>query len=99
MLWMLQLPAGSSLDQLPDPDVDVCDAVVANLEAARIRRLVAQLPPAERAVIRWRYGLGGDRLTHREIAARLGISVGGAWNLEQRALELLRGSVGVAEAA
>jgi RNA polymerase sigma factor (sigma-70 family) len=99
MNWVYTLPKGRHLDELADPEGDPHEQAVASLEAARLRRLIGKLPELEQRVLRWRYGLNGERLAHRQVAARLGVSVGTAWTLEQRALEMLRGEYGLTEAA
>lgn len=49
------------------------------------------LTPREKTIISLRYGLGGfDRLTQREIAARLGISRSYVSRIEKKALEKLK---------
>ncbi len=98
----VQVPYELSYERLgdvADPRGDVHEAAVSSIEAARVRRLVGGLPQLERHVICWRYGLGGESLSVRQVAARLGVSLGGAWKIEQRALEQLRGHYGLAEAA
>jgi DNA-directed RNA polymerase specialized sigma24 family protein len=99
MDWVHTLPNGRHLDELADPDGDTHEQVVSSLEAARLRRLLRNLPAVEQRVLSWRYGLNGERLAHRQVAARLGVSVGTAWTIEQRALGLLRGEYGLSEAA
>lgn len=87
------------LEQLPDPQADVHEAAVHNLEAARLRRELRRLPDLERRVLEWHWGLDGPPLSHRQIARRLSISVGSAWNIEQRALSQLRDRYDIADAA
>jgi len=76
--------------ELPDPDTDVHDAAVTNIEAARLRRYVRTLPMLERKVIVWRHGLLGEQLSCLQVAARLGMSKASAVAIEQRALKRLR---------
>lgn len=87
------------LEQLPDPEGDVHDAVVVNIERARVRRFVRSLPAHELKVIALRYGLIGEPLSCRQVAARLGISHSSVSSIEHRALERLRGMYGLPEAA
>lgn len=54
--------------------------------------LLAVVPPALRSVIRLRYGLDGEPLTHEEIGRRLGVSAVTIRRLERRALQRLRES-------
>jgi DNA-directed RNA polymerase specialized sigma subunit len=55
-----------------------------------LRAQVAQLPPLERKVIDWRFGLSGLRLTRAEMAARLGVSCYQVQRLERTGIALLR---------
>lgn len=75
------------------PD-QVEEEVVMRIEARRVIRLVRRkLDPIERRVITWRYGLAGaPELSLRDVAERMGTSVGTAFNTERRALEKLRGA-------
>ena len=93
------LRRGLTLDQLVDLEVDVAEEAISSIEAARLRRLINELPVLERRVICWRYGIGCDRLAYREIAIRLGMPQGSIWKIEQHALELLRGGYGEQQAA
>jgi DNA-directed RNA polymerase specialized sigma subunit len=78
------------LEAVPDKRGDAHQQLVTSLESGLLRRRVRALPMLERLVICWRYGLLGERLVVREIAERLGVSVGTAYNLEQRGLARLR---------
>ena len=76
-----------------DPDADPEGQVLASVEAARLRRRVASLPQLDRYVVTWRYGInGGEKLSRRQIGQRLGMPVWRVRAIEERALELLRGS-------
>ena len=86
----VRLTLWQRLEQVPDPNVRVDETAVRNIEAQRVRALLAQLPSPERAVLSWRFGLGCQEMSHRAVAERLGVSVGTAWNIEQRGLALLR---------
>lgn len=92
---LVQVPAGQTYAQVADPEVDVHEAAVASIEAARVRRFIDWLPEIERRVIRWRYGIDCDQLTLREIAGRLGMGKSTVGDIEQRALARLRGAYGI----
>lgn len=94
-----QLTTGQLVQQLPDPDADVHDAAVINIEAARVRRFVRALPMLERKVIAARYGLTGEPLSCRQVSARLGLSRSTVSDIEQRALQRLRGMYDLPDAA
>jgi RNA polymerase sigma factor (sigma-70 family) len=75
-------------------DEQAVDAEAA-LEDARlsedVAKLVAQLPPRERKIVTWRFGLDGeDQLTLGEIGRRLGLSRERVRQLESVALSRLR---------
>ena len=86
----VRLTLWQRLEQAADPDTRVEEAALRNIEAERVRLLLRQLPQLERSVLAWRFGFGSIELSHRAIASRLGVSVGTAWNIEQRALAMLR---------
>lgn len=69
------------------PDID--PARLSDLVAAT-ERVFRDLPAAELAVLRSRFGLGLRRRTQREIARTLNISIGSVRRLERRALRILR---------
>jgi RNA polymerase sigma factor (sigma-70 family) len=69
---------------------DGYERVVANVAAAELRNLLSGLSERERSVLRWRFGLDGESLSLREIAARLGVSGERVRQLENRALGKLR---------
>ncbi len=87
---LTQVHAGVTYTEVADPDADVHEAAVTNIEAARVRRLLRQLPEIERRILRWRYGIDAETLTVREIAARLGIGKSTVADIEGRALARLR---------
>ncbi|MCW3002633.1 MAG: hypothetical protein JWQ20_1931 [Conexibacter sp.] len=87
---MTIVPAVPGSPEPVDPAPGPLEAQIIDLEAARVRRLVGALPPLERRVVNWRYGLDGPELTVRQVAARLKVSVRTAWLIEQRGLEYLR---------
>jgi DNA-directed RNA polymerase specialized sigma subunit len=69
---------------------DRVSSSVVSIDAARIRRLVAELPKRHQLVINWRFGLNGLTLTRREIAKRLRIEPSVVCKTEREALRLLR---------
>jgi RNA polymerase sigma factor (sigma-70 family) len=88
---VLRLPAGCRPEDLPDPGANTEESVLFELDAQRLRRLLDALPESEHRVLRWHYGLDGEPIPLRDIAERLGVSLGTAHNIEQRALAILRG--------
>jgi RNA polymerase primary sigma factor len=70
----------------PQPEEEVGDA----LADAQVRKVVRELPEAERNVVALRFGLAGDEpRSLREAGAKLGISAERARRLEQQALRRL----------
>lgn len=66
---------------------DVAHEVIARQELADLEQAIAALPPGCRAVLRLRKV---ELLSHREIAARLGIAISTVEKQHARALRLLR---------
>ena len=63
-------------------------------ERDAVRRAVAELEPRERELIELRYGLGGgEELTQKEVADRMGISQSYISRLEKRILSELRTAI------
>ena len=63
-------------------------------EREAVRAAVADLDPRERELIELRYGLnGGEELTQKEVADKLGISQSYISRLEKRILSRLRDSI------
>lgn len=89
----------ADLEDLRSPDASPEEMAVASLEAVRVRRAVAGLPPLERQVIRLRFGLGAPEHSVRQAAARLGMSRSALQRAEQRGLDLLRADMGAAPRA
>ena len=90
------------LDEVPLeetlPDEQAVDAEDA-LEDAQLTRdvagLVSQLPPRERKIVGWRFGLGGEEpLTLGEVGRRMGLSRERVRQLEGGALARLRALAG-----
>jgi DNA-directed RNA polymerase sigma subunit (sigma70/sigma32) len=84
------------LERRADVEADVHEAAVCSIEARRLRRELERLPSLERRVLGFRYGLqGSPSLSRREVARRLGVSLGKVRELERSALEPLRRGYGV----
>lgn len=83
-----------------DHSANVEEAAEAHLEVDRLRQALRRLPQRERQVVCWRHGIGGSReLSVRQIAKRLDVPRSTVWDIEQRALNLLRADYGLTEAA
>jgi len=78
------------LKLVPDPDADVQEHVISQIEAARIRRLVSTLPKLHRLIVTWHFGLDGHPLSRREIADRLRLRPAAVRRIEAEALRHLR---------
>jgi RNA polymerase sigma-70 factor (ECF subfamily) len=100
--WLLRIAANAVVDRaqraarehpLPDDPPDLASnpdmRVIEN--RARLFRLVAQLPAAQRRVVRERFA---EQRSIREIAERLGRTEGAVKQLQLRALERLRAQMG-----
>ena len=78
-------------DRLPHPDPLPAETIVDRERHVHVRRHVLRLPLRERAVIAWRYGLGGQApQTLHEIAHRFGLSKERVRQIEVSALTHLR---------
>jgi len=77
---------------IPAPDTAVADDVErATAERDLVAALRRLLSPAECAVMRWRYGLGGGvPRTQQDIGAAVGVTRSRVWAIEQAALRKLR---------
>jgi RNA polymerase primary sigma factor len=85
-------PAG----RLRHPDPLPADAVIAAQQLRALRRHLLRLGLRERAVLVWRYGLGGEpQRTLHEIGFRLGISRERVRQIEVEALSRLRTAIGI----
>lgn len=70
------------------------EAEVVSIRDLRLHRLVRQLPPLERRVIRWYFGLDCEELNTCQIAERMGTSRQYVSKVKNRALARLRGGFG-----
>jgi RNA polymerase sigma factor (sigma-70 family) len=78
-------------DRLPHDNPLPLETAIENGRVRRLRRQLMQLQPRDRAVLAWRYGLGGQpEQTLSEIARRLGLSRERVRQIEVSALERLR---------
>jgi RNA polymerase primary sigma factor len=78
-------------ERIADPSAeDAFDQVVQRIEAEAVPLLLHSLNDRERALVRARYGLDGDRQTLREVGRTLSVSVERVRQLEERAIEKLR---------
>ena len=71
----------------------IVDDIDLKIKSEQVRKYMKEsLDERERTIIELRYGLnGGDELTQREVAKKLGISRSYVSRIEKKALELLRG--------
>lgn len=58
-------------------------------QVVEVRRLLQDLPPVERRVICWLYGVACEPVDPEEIAQRLGTHVEQVWRLASRGMEQL----------
>ena len=78
-------------DVLASEDDCILTEMEQNEERANIRRAVASLDEREREIIELRYGMrGGDEMTQKEVADKLGISQSYISRLEKKIIEKLR---------
>ena len=78
-------------DVLGNDEESVTFEIEREEERAMIRRAVAGLGEREREIIELRYGMrGGDELTQKEVADRLGISQSYISRLEKKIIARLR---------
>jgi RNA polymerase sigma factor (sigma-70 family) len=71
------------------------ERVVSEIAAEELGALLTSLSERERAVLRWRYGVGRPQESLRKVASRLGVSAERVRQLEERALGKLRVAAGV----
>jgi len=92
-------PIGTAINRHPDPQAESnpLDALVErerkdviDVHRGLVRRMVRSLPTLERLVITWRFGIDCDPLSASVIAQRLNMSRKAVYNIEQRALGMLR---------
>lgn len=80
----------SLLDVIADEDT-LCEDLERKVNIEKLRCFIdEELDAREREVIAWRYGLRGDGMAQREVAAMLGISRSYVSRIEKKALEKLR---------
>ena len=78
-------------DLVGDPLADQAyEDVITSVSADAVRALLSTLTDREQQVLGWRLGLGGQELSFRQIARRLGMSAERVRQIEQRALVKLR---------
>ena len=78
-------------DVLAGDEENILYEIEQNEEKQTLRAAVASLPPREREIIELRFGLsGGDELTQKEVADRLGISQSYISRLEKKIISRLR---------
>ena len=78
-------------DVLAGDEENILYEIEQNEEKQTLRAAVAALPPREREIIELRFGLsGGDELTQKEVADRLGISQSYISRLEKKIISRLR---------
>jgi RNA polymerase sigma-70 factor (ECF subfamily) len=80
----------AAADDLVDPGPSPEEAALTVEAGGRLRSLLSGLPPRERAVLELRLA----DLTTAEIAAVLGITVGGVWTAQSRGLAKVREAIG-----
>ncbi len=81
-------------DVLGNDEDNIVSEIEADEEKQLLRAAVAALPPREREIIELRFGLcGGDELTQKEVADRLGISQSYISRLEKKILNRLRDEI------
>lgn len=86
-----------TLEQIPDPEVDVeADALLA-VEAEQVRREVGALPEPQRQIVEMNFGLNGygRALSMREIAVVVGVSKSEVARCKDEGLQLLRQRYGL----
>lgn len=83
-------PPGSSLETAASPSPGVAQQVMARQELQLLEAAIAQLPKGCRAVLLLRKV---ERLSHREIADRLGIAISTVEKQHARALRLLKAAL------
>jgi RNA polymerase primary sigma factor len=78
-------------DLVDDPSAgDAYDQVLDEVESDELMPLLSVLSSRERKILELHYGLGGEELSHRQIAERLGLSVSRVRQIERRALRKLQ---------
>lgn len=78
-------------DVLAGDEENILYEIEQNEEKETLRSAVAALPPREREIIELRFGLsGGDEMTQKDVADRLGISQSYISRLEKKIISRLR---------
>jgi RNA polymerase sigma factor (sigma-70 family) len=85
-------------ERLVDPAAeDAFAGADLRIDAEHVPELLASLDDRERALVRARYGIGGDEQTLREVGLTLHVSVERVRQLEARAIEKLRAQTELCE--
>jgi RNA polymerase primary sigma factor len=88
--------AATLRDLLGDPSAeDALDDVPQRVVAEQLDGLLAGLDARERAILRGRFGIGGEEQTLGELGGRLGISAERVRQIEQRAFDKVRPAAGL----
>ena len=83
-------------DVLGSDEESIASEIEQREEREAVRRAVARLGPRERELIELRFGLrGGEELTQKEVADRLGISQSYISRLEKKILSHLKEDLAV----
>ena len=82
----------SLLDVLPNNDAPMADSTV-NQESLsqEVNRVLGQLPPRERDIVKLFYGIGGQEMTLEEIADKFDLSRERVRQIKEKAIRHLRG--------
>ena len=93
------IPVGRAIDQFASPEPDPEPYWKNELLQKRAVRELRLLPELERVVLRLRFGFGGDPLSFRQIARRLGLSVSGTHAIYGRGVKRLGAAMLVGHAS
>ncbi len=82
----------SLMDVMDNEEIDILDQMENAEDIVRVRRYVDKvLTPREKEIIRWRYGLDGNKpITQKKVGERLNISRSYVSRIEKKALEKIR---------
>ena len=90
---------GSAGELVDDPRAeDAYERVLDAIEAQELVSLLSVLSPRERAIVAAHFGFDRERLSQRELAERLGLSVSRVRQIERRALTKMRRAARAADA-